>query len=738
MKPNNKHLSALSKLRKIYAAPANTPSSNKTESSLQKTDNLDVSHITPSKLTAPHGTGNQREEKGSDSISQVQPILPPKVVFEVKRNTTTDLIIDESKQKIETHIVPIPSIKDQIQALKATAQEIAHSGSSDEFVTQPLDDFLIKLVSYADRCRQLVTPKELMPRDKQLSSTQKKELRASILPELREVVPKFKNTPALKDNQLVAIPILVDLFSRGQNTIHIGATGSGKSYAFGYMIRFVRKFMPQILSREQQVFLITKPTLVEQATRVVLEEYHNKNVYITSYAQLTTSSLSDMFLKWETVIDEGRPTLKPVWDSLFKPAMFIIDEVQCLKNQSSQQHQVLLEAVQPIREGKEIIKKRPIIWGLSATPYSKPMHTRFAVCALGPSQKTVYGSNKIGAHNFNDWVRAHCQMVRPPVTPDEWSPPAMRRIQQAIEPYTTRFDATAYEHRTIIKQLVIPFASKEEADMYQEAYAEYCRKRDEIDTKPELYGSAAKLVAILQFRKSAELIRAPHMAEKALDAVARGKSVIIACSFRDTLEACRAMLLNAGYPVDEIAEIKGGQSKSGRQRNIDEFQEDKRHIMLMMFSAGGAGLSLHHYKEFNKRPREVYLPPVWNAEEMVQVLGRAHRINSSSTTYQYIMWYAGTIEEDVAEKVKKKCTALKEVVGKREDWTKFFLGEKDAMDVRRGAFKDEELSKEERDEFDDDDDEINTDLPVSIDEADADKPIDPDEEVATELVEELN
>jgi superfamily II DNA or RNA helicase len=69
------------------------------------------------------------------------------------------------------------------------------------------------------------------------------------------------------------------------------------------------------------------------------------------------------------------------------------------------------------------------------------------------------------------------------------------------------------------------------------------------------------------------------------------------------------------------------------------------------------------------------LPPTWSAIELVQLLGRAHRINSRSTTHQDIIWYRDTIEEYVAEKVQRKMKSLKEIVSKRETWLDLFTPE---------------------------------------------------------------
>ena len=94
--------------------------------------------------------------------------------------------------------------------------------------------------------------------------------------------------------------------------------------------------------------------------------------------------------------------------------------------------------------------------------------------------------------------------------------------------------------------------------------------------------------------------------------------------------------------------------------------------MLLTLKAGGAGLSLHHEHK-QSRPRYCIIPPTYSAIQLVQLLGRAHRINSLSTTYQDCVWFRGTIEEQIAAKVQIKMRSLKEIVSRRETWLDLFI-----------------------------------------------------------------
>jgi hypothetical protein len=170
----------------------------------------------------------------------------------------------------------------------------------------------------------------------------------------------------------------------------------------------------------------------------------------------------------------------------------------------------------------------------------------------------------------------------------------------------------------------------------------------------------------------------------------------------------------------------GAQSQEMRQKEIDKFQSGRSHYCLYTFKAGGVGLSLHHSDEFctkwdesavgykqwresidlwNKhrkpenqvkpgkcrrkesgyayeedipfipvRPRINFVAPTYSAMEMVQGLGRCPRLTSLSVTQQELLYYGGTVEDDVALIVAQKLKCLARVVRMREDWNDIVRG----------------------------------------------------------------
>jgi SNF2 family DNA or RNA helicase len=131
--------------------------------------------------------------------------------------------------------------------------------------------------------------------------------------------------------------------------------------------------------------------------------------------------------------------------------------------------------------------------------------------------------------------------------------------------------------------------------------------------------------------------------------------------------------LTKTFNVDEsrIGYVTGGQTPEKRQRDVDAFQRGEKDYMLLTVAAGGVGISLHHETE-KARPRHIILPPTWSAIDLIQCVGRSHRITSMSNTLQEILWYRNTIEEQVAAVVKNKVSCINKAVTAKEQWASLF------------------------------------------------------------------
>lgn len=98
--------------------------------------------------------------------------------------------------------------------------------------------------------------------------------------------------------------------------------------------------------------------------------------------------------------------------------------------------------------------------------------------------------------------------------------------------------------------------------------------------------------------------------------------------------------------------VWGSQDANTRDKNIADFQADKERVIICNIRAGGVGISLHDLN--GKYSRVSLISPSYSAQDLVQALGRIHRAGAKSGAIQKIIFCAGTVEEKMAKKVKRK------------------------------------------------------------------------------------
>lgn len=407
-------------------------------------------------------------------------------------------------------------------------------------------------------------------------------------------------------------------------------------------------------TKPAKIWIVTPAQVKTQFNRV-LASWGITNYMVVSPMSLCTS-FGDAFIQWISVFRGNQMQLDPVWDTDMMPDIIILDEAQCVKNKDSQISQLILA----------FINQGGLVIPVSATPFTRLSETYvicYALKLIKPSGSHIeffydnqiindsddyYGYNAVAMARFNTYLINH---------------------NLKIEAHNVKFP-----HRVFNKCRLIDFKRPEHKAAYAKAYTNWvieCQKHKR--KTPE--GIAAIWAAMLKFRQAAELLRVEQMCELAvLTAADENKQVLIASNFVATLDLAQQVLQQI-FKVNKskISIIVGGQNQYVRQSNIDKFQRGDTDFCLLTLKSGGAGLSLHHEREYPKaRPRYCILPPTWSAIELVQVLGRAHRITSISTTRQDIIWYRETIEENVALRVQHRMRSMKEIVSKREVWTDLF------------------------------------------------------------------
>ena len=101
-----------------------------------------------------------------------------------------------------------------------------------------------------------------------------------------------------------------------------------------------------------------------------------------------------------------------------------------------------------------------------------------------------------------------------------------------------------------------------------------------------------------------------------------------------------------------IGYIHGRQKAKDRLQDIEDFQSDKKRIILANQAAGGIAIDLHDL--IGDFPRASYLSPTYSAIQLLQAMGRTNRHGALTPCYQNLVYVAGTIEERAVSKVNRK------------------------------------------------------------------------------------
>ena len=191
-----------------------------------------------------------------------------------------------------------------------------------------------------------------------------------------------------------------------------------------------------------------------------------------------------------------------------------------------------------------------------------------------------------------------------------------------------------------VREVELVDLEKKDHDALVEAYAEM----PELMRKP----SSDSMVKLLRLRQQAEFCKASVLAEMAMDEVTAGNSVFIAISFTDCRLRIQMELERNGVP---FSAVYGGQKESERKVMVDDFQQNRVHVMIGMMQACGVALSLHDEK--HERPRVSLISPSFSASD----LGRIRRVGGTPVVQKFVL-VANSVEEQVAKTIRAKLNAL--------------------------------------------------------------------------------
>lgn len=536
---------------------------------------------------------------------------------------------------------------------------------------------------------------------------------------------QYKNDPRIKpenrfkpkggQKQSVIDQLATALNSEG--SLLIGDVGSGKTIVYGFLLYILKHskyfhYLNLLHPTEHARIpfaIVTRTGVVIQTKRELLRHWNLKCLVI-GYPALRSSFGKSLFIEFKTIISNGDPQIIPKWNTEHAPLLILWDECQSLKNARSMQTEIMrMYSLQTSTKAFRSIF-------VSATPWEKSGESVSSIIGMRIKLALDFDGNRI-----LDWKDNKAYV---PITPKDVkqtdalaqsiigvnlsleakSPTANDRIQHALSYNIIRIKNMRYEFKgTIRPRLITPTANQLEA--YKVAYAEYQKSREKRGWG-QLEGMAAELVALLKFRQKSELLRSPNLSKMLLEARDKGLTPACASNFLMTLRVVHVHLTRAGIPESQIASIVGGQSMIERQKMIDKYQDGTCKFMLFSLGAGGAGLSLHHDSDLTT-PRYGCIPVPWSAIELIQGLGRLHRLTSKSPTLQEVCLFEGTVEESVVYPIlEKKRNCIAELVKSKTEFTSAWTSRQgdNIGDDLTEHYKKHEKAEES---FDDDDFNIN-------------------------------
>jgi superfamily II DNA or RNA helicase len=154
---------------------------------------------------------------------------------------------------------------------------------------------------------------------------------------------------------------------------------------------------------------------------------------------------------------------------------------------------------------------------------------------------------------------------------------------------------------------------------------------------------------IIRARQRIELLKVPIFVDLAQEAIDNGYSIAIFVNYHDTMNhICQQLNCNTT--------ISGLQNLDERQQCINDFQSNKKKVIVAQITSGGVGVSLHDIH--GGHPRMSIISPTWSGIQMKQALGRIHRAGSKSAALQRIVYCAKTYEDEICKLINAKLKTM--------------------------------------------------------------------------------
>ncbi len=428
----------------------------------------------------------------------------------------------------------------------------------------------------------------------------------------------LRNNKGLLDYQIPHTSNLVSVLGKNRYALDMSDPGTGKTYTAVAACRELR-LTPAIVC----------PKSVVPAWERVLKDFGIKPYFVTNWEGAKSEGFKHGFYNYRTGVY--------TWNLGRTQILLILDEVHKAKGVDSQNSAMLIAA-----KAQDLITLC-----LSATAADNPRDMRGLGYRLDLHDLINFKmwSEEMGCYQDtqgrDERVVWRCQdadaamlTVHRQIYP---SKAARMRIADLGDRFPeTQITAALYEIKGWKKQ--------------NDAYDTLLKEIKQLQKDAKEGWPSAALTLNMRYRQLTEFLKIDTLVALTNDYLENNKSVAIFVNYTETL-----MLLVQRLPKASL--IYGDQTKKGeREREIQDFQDDKARVIICNIKAGGVGVSLHDLH--GKYGRVALICPTYSAQDLIQATGRVHRAGGKSKSLQRIIYAKGTVEEEMCRKVATRVASI--------------------------------------------------------------------------------
>ena len=306
--------------------------------------------------------------------------------------------------------------------------------------------------------------------------------------------------------------------------------------------------------------------------------------------------------------------------------------------------------------------------------YAAVTHENIKVLALSatlcksPLEMQVIGYG-LGLHNYKDWWQWLAKMGctkgffggmefdtgspdRSPTAKQMKARDSLELIHKHIYPLRgtgiTKKEAFKNMPENRIMPEVIPTSYKSVKSYVKEIERLTLEDQKRADEKEQ---DVSSLVYNIRDHQETEIGKVEYMAEHARHLLDQGNSVILFVNYHLTIEALTKLIDDREYLI-----LSGKTKKKDRDATIKCFQINRIPLLICQNQTASEAIDLDDID--GKHPRCVLISPSYSERNLLQILGRAHRITTKSVVMQWILFAQGTIEERMCDMVQSKLDNL--------------------------------------------------------------------------------